>query len=282
MADVVTSIINLMKDLKLGLKLFSNQFEQYRDEAIRIVDEGYANYIELFVYPDSLETINDWKSLRKNYNIEFSIHSPHSSQNVNLVLAENFDYNKKIYSQMDIFMDELEADYMVVHSGRPLKNELMPKEPEKEVVRQLEKIKPKRMVIENTPYFSPKFPDIIGVGGTVEQIKYIKENLGCPFCFDIGHSFCSAVALNKDYYEYMDEFEKLEPYCYHFSDGEISNKIDKHFHIEKGDYDWQRILQSINPDKKITLETITKNYSKSLFDEFVNDTKILRNYAKNI
>jgi sugar phosphate isomerase/epimerase len=257
-----------MTDLRLGLKLFSNQFEQYKEEAINIINQGYANYIELFVYPDSFDCLKDWEKLKNKYDIKFTIHSPHSSQNVNLVVPELFDYNKKIYSQMDIFMDALDAEYMIVHSGR--------KGSIKETVRQLNLIKPKRMMIENTPYFSPKLPDIVAAGGTVEEIKYVLDNHDCGFCFDVGHAFCSAIALNIEPYTYMEKFLELKPNCYHLSDGEINNKIDKHFHIGKGDYDWKKILSKIDVSKNLTLETITKNYSDTLMNNFVEDTKILR------
>ncbi|MCM1264936.1 MAG: sugar phosphate isomerase/epimerase [Candidatus Gastranaerophilales bacterium] len=257
-----------MANLRLGLKLFSNMFEQYKEEAIEIIKSGYADYIELFVYPDSFDVLKDWESLKIEHGINFTIHSPHSSQNVNLVVPELLDYNKKVYAQMDVFMDALDAEYMIVHSGR--------KGSIKETVRQLNIIQPKRMMIENTPYFSPKFPDIVAAGGTVEEIKYVLDNHDCGFCFDVGHAFCSAVAINREPYEYMGEFLKLDPNCYHLSDGEIKNKIDKHFHISKGDYDWKRIMETINKERNMTLETITKNYSKTLLTDFVEDTKILR------
>ena len=257
-----------MVNLRLGLKLFSNQYEQYKEEAIEIIESGYADYIELFVYPDAFDTLKEWESLKIRHGINFTIHSPHSSQNVNLVVPELLDYNKKIYAQMDIFMDALDAEYMIIHCGR--------EGSVKETVRQLNIINPKRMMIENTPYFSPKMPDIVAAGGTVEDIKYVLDNHECGFCLDVGHSFCTAVALGKKPYEYMQEFLKLNPHCYHLSDGEINNKIDIHYHINKGDYDWKRIMDSLDKTRNMTLETITKNYSDTLLTDFVDDTKILR------
>ena len=257
-----------MRNLKLGLKLFSNQYEQYKNEAIELIQSGDANYIELFVYPDALDDLKNWEKLKEKHNIHFTIHSPHAGQGVNLVMPELLEHNKKIYAQMDIYMDALNAEYMIVHGGRDGNVE--------ETVRQLNNINPKRMMIENMPYFSPKFPDKINSGGTLEEIQFILNNHDCKFCFDIGHAFCTAVALNKDPYEYMKEFEKLNPYCYHLSDGEINNKIDRHFHISYGDYDWSKILNSIDNSKNMTLETITKDYKKSLKGKFLDDTKILR------
>jgi len=263
-----------MKNLRLGLKLFSNQFEQYKKEAIEVIEKGFADYIELFVYPDSLGILKDWETLKTKYGINFTIHSPHSSQNVNLVVPELLDYNKKIYHEMDIYMDALDAEYMIIHCGR--------EGTVKETVRQLNIINPTRMMIENTPYYSPKMPDIAAAGGTVEDIKYVLDNHDCGFCLDVGHSFCTAVALGLKPYEYMAKFLELKPHCYHLSDGEINNKTDIHYHITKGDYDWERIMKSLNLSCNMTLETITKNYKKSLLDEFVDDTKILREICSKL
>ncbi|MCD8378523.1 MAG: TIM barrel protein [Candidatus Gastranaerophilales bacterium] len=262
-----------MGKLRLGLKLFSNQYEKYKNEAIEIIKAGYADYIELFVYPDSLDMLKKWETLKTNYDICFTIHSPHSSHNVNLVVPELLEHNKKIYSQMDTYMDALGAEYMIIHCGR--------KGNVKETVRQLDIINPQKMIIENTPYYTPHMPDIAAAGGLIEDIKYVLDNHDCKFCLDIGHAFCTAAAIGQKPYDYLEEFNNLNPYCYHLSDGEINSIIDKHYHLSKGDYNWERIMSIINHNRNMTLETITKNYSKSLLCEFVNDTKLLRELCRD-
>ena len=53
---------------EIGLKLFSIN-ENYVNEAIKLFEQGFYQYIELYVVPDSFENcINLWKPLkiRKN------------------------------------------------------------------------------------------------------------------------------------------------------------------------------------------------------------------------
>ena len=58
---------------KLGLKLWSINTDYYYDEAIRLYNDGIFDYIELYVVPNSTETIDKWKKI----NIPFSLHAPH-------------------------------------------------------------------------------------------------------------------------------------------------------------------------------------------------------------
>ena len=57
------------------------------------------------------------------------------------------------------------------------------------------------------------------------------------------------------------KFNNLKPDCYHLSDGRINEKHDVHLHLPNGDYDWQRIMNILNSDKNMTLETILKSSS---------------------
>jgi hypothetical protein len=84
-----------MRNLKLGLKLFSNQYEQYKNEAIELIQSGDANYIELFVYPDALDDLKNWEKLKEKHNltmgllpaVELSFLSKHEQQVVYSVIT---------------------------------------------------------------------------------------------------------------------------------------------------------------------------------------------------
>lgn len=69
---------------RIGLKLYSTDFDIIADA--RKLQNGFFDFVELYVVPDSYETtINAWK----DFDIPFIIHMPHSLHGVNLAQAEN-------------------------------------------------------------------------------------------------------------------------------------------------------------------------------------------------
>jgi len=260
-----------MEHLKLGLKLFSHQLQQYRDEALNLLKTDKVSYIELYVSPGHLQYLSEWGEFQKAYNLDFTLHAPHSSQDVNLGDKDAIGINKSAYKEVMEYKKELKAKYIVVHAGRA--GDIV------ETVRQLNLINPEDVMIENKPYVSPKKPEIISRGATLEEIQYVLSHFKCKgFCLDVGHAFCTAVSLRVDPWEYLKKFQQLKPSCYHLSDGEFNNPIDIHYHIGYGDYDWNHIFQIISTNKNITIETVKKNSTEPL-KNFKNDTELLRKFS---
>ena len=257
--------------MKIGIKQFSNKFDFYKDFLIEYWEKQYFNYAELFVAPNQSDYLPLWYELKNKYGINYTIHAPHFSQGVNLADKELFEHNKEIYKEINLFAKELDAKYMVVHAGMNGSIE--------EVAKQINLIKPYRIKIENKPYVSPRHPDsTICRGATVNELQIVMENCGCEFNLDIGHAFCSAVSQNLDQYEYLDEFLKLNPTSYHLSDGIFNDRIDIHYHLNCGDYDWNKILPKLNNNINWTLETITKKDTDG-FDKIINDIEFLNQNA---
>lgn len=255
--------------MKIGIKQFANNLEAYKENLIKYKD--LYDYIELYVYPDKMEELPKWAELKEKYGIKFTIHAPHFSQGINLAEKSYFEYNKKIYEQTDTYAKILDAEYTVVHGGMDGNV--------KEIVRQLKLIRPYKMRIENKPFVAPRNPDtMVCRGATVEEIKYIMDNYGCEFNFDIGHAFCSAVSQNIDQFEYMDEFLKLNPSSYHLSDGNFNDRTDNHYHIGFGDYDWSKILLKLDKNLNWTLETLTKKDTDD-FEKVLNDINEIKQLA---
>jgi len=246
----------------LGLKLYSNQLDLYRNEIIKLHENNKFSYIELFVYPDSLKYLNLWKGFKEEFSIYFTLHAPHFSNGVNLADSAFERRNREVYEQVKLYKEELEAKYIIVHAGMEGTID--------EVVRQLDLINPPDMRIENKPPVSPRMRDKSCRGARIREIKFIIERHPCEFCLDVGHAFCSAVAFGIDQFEYLKSFQELNPSCYHLSDGKFESPIDVHYHIGKGDYDWKRVFEIIDSTKNMTLETVKKSGSESL-DLFSND-----------
>ena len=253
--------------MKIGIKQFSDQLEQYKEDLIKYKDK--YDYIELYVYPAQMDKLQGWINLKNQYNMKFTIHAPHYSQHVNLADKSYFEYNKMVYEQVNVYAKALDAEYTVVHGGMDGNVE--------EIVRQIEIIKPYKMRIENKPYVAPRKPDsMICRGATVQEIKYIMENYDCGFNLDIGHAFCSAVSQKINQIEYLKQFLELKPNSYHLSDGEYNNRIDIHYHLKAGDYDWKKIFPLLDKNLNWTLETITKKDNDGL-KRVVDDIKFITN-----
>ena len=247
---------------KLGLKLWSTNTESYLREAQRLYTLGVYDYIELYIVPNTLDTLDKWSKLK----IPFTLHAPHFMHGVNLANSEKFEYNKEIYREVEIFRSSLNAKYTVIHGGIEGNVE--------ETIRQLRLINPKNFLIENKPYIAPLGNHNLCRGYNIEEIKKITDETNCGFCLDIGHCICSANSMNIEPYLYVREFNKLDPKMYHLSDGEIDSEIDKHLHFGQGNFDIKRILGIISKDKCLSIET-NKN-SKENLEDFIEDVLTIR------
>lgn len=255
--------------MKLGLKLWSTNSDCYLKEAAELYEQGIYDYIELYIVPNTLETISKWKTLE----IPFTLHASHAIHDVNLADESKEKYNIEVFKQIEGFFYELNAGYVVVHSGIEGNIE--------ETVRQLKIITAHssqftaHFLIENKPFLAPKKNNRICRGATIEEVSKVINEVNCGFCLDIGHAICTANSLKLEPYEYLNRFNKLNPTCYHLSDNFIDTEIDKHLHFGQGDYDLKKIFDIIDADKNIAIET--NKDSEDNLDDFVEDIKWLKN-----
>ena len=280
---------------KIGLKLWSINTDYYYDEAIRLYNNGVFDYIELYVVPDTLDTLQKWKKLRtlapcgrgqgareqetphpnllpqgaREHGIPFIIHCPHFAHGFNLAKKEKKESNKKIFKQVQRFADELNAEYIIVHGGIDGNIE--------ETAKQFAALNDSRALIENKPYIA--LPNRMGGnfcrGYNTEEIKKVIDTANCGFCLDFGHAICAANSLKQEIYSYVEEFIKLKPNMFHLTDiDDITSEYDSHPHIGTGQLDVKRILNLIPEGKNITIETI-KN-SKENLNDFIEDYKNIK------
>lgn len=255
--------------MKLGLKLWSINTDYYMEEAKILYQQGWFDYIELYVVPKTEENIDMWK----NADIPYTLHAPHFVHKINLADKEKESYNLEVFKEVELFRKELNAQYVVVHGG--IHGSIG------ETIRQLKTISSNcenfasNYLIENKPLVAPLDRNLECRGAKFEEIKQVIDEIGCGFCLDIGHAICTANSLKFEQYKYVEKFNALNPTCYHLSDNFIDNEIDGHMHLGKGNYDFKRILGIINQDKNIAIET--HKASKISLDDFVEDVKWLKN-----
>ncbi|MDR3048682.1 MAG: sugar phosphate isomerase/epimerase [Elusimicrobiota bacterium] len=251
---------------KIGLKLWSINTDYYYEEAKRLYRDGWFDYIELYVAPDTLDSLEKWKTL----NIPINIHCAHFAHEFNLAKEEYKEKNSYIYLQAKRFADELNSQYIVFHGG--LEGHI------EQTAKQLKFFNDSRALIENKPYkaFPNKMGGKVCRGASIEEIKYILDEVKCGFCFDIGHALCAADSFKINRYEYVKSFNELNPVCYHLSDNYIGNELDRHLHLGCGNYDFKTILNIVDKNKYIALET--NKDSKENLNDFKKDVECLKNY----
>ena len=254
--------------MQLGLKLWSTNTDYYYNEAARLYVQGIFDFIELYVVPNTLDTLEKWKKL----DIPFTLHAPHFKHKVNLADASCFEYNKKIYEQVEIFRCQLRATHTIVHAGTEGHIE--------ETIRQLNLIKPTNFLIENKPYRAPLGNRELCRGYSVEEIQQVLAGTNCGFCLDISHAACTANSLKKDPYQYIEKFNHLSPVYYHICDGDISSPIDQHLNIGSGNFDFKKIINIIGPNSTLAVET--KKSSKENLNDFLDDIMQIKKLMRGV
>jgi len=236
---------------QLGLKLWSFNIN-YIEQALFLYEKGYYNYIELYIVPN---TYNEFSKIWKKLEIPYIIHAPHFSHHMCLSRKEFLDNNLILFEEIKKFTDLLNSNVIIFHPGIYGNID--------ETINQLKIINEPRIYIENKPYFI--LNSGIGTAHSPEQMKYLIKNTNIGFCYDIGHGICSANSRKKNIWQEMDDYLKLHPKIFHLTDGHMEGIYDQHLHLEKGNFDFKRIIKKIPSNSLITLETY-KDFKTHLND----------------
>ncbi|MFA5034387.1 MAG: TIM barrel protein [Candidatus Margulisiibacteriota bacterium] len=246
-----------------GLKLWSTN-RQYLPEARRLFQKGTYQFLELYVVPETINTLPIWLEL-KNEGVPVIIHAPHYGHGLNLAVPFAAADNQRLAGEAFRFADDLGSEIVIFHPGIG--------GTEAETVRQLKLLADRRIVIENKPYVTVDGQKICN-GHSPEAIALIVKETGAGFCLDLGHAICSANAQRREPFAYLKEFIALKPKLFHLTDGDSQSDRDSHRHFGRGNYDLPKLLALIPAESKITVETI-KSDPASLND-FVADLEVLK------
>ncbi|MGI6525289.1 MAG: sugar phosphate isomerase/epimerase family protein [Bdellovibrionota bacterium] len=258
----------------LGLKLWSINTDFYLPEALKLYEKGAFDYIELYVVPDSKETLSLWRET----GIPFRLHAPHSSHGVNLADPEKLNFNLKAFAEVKLFAEALLVPYTIVHLGMDGTIE--------ESIRQLRLTGLRDVLLENKPCKTEFNESSRFRGSSISELSFAMSELQCGCCLDIGHAICAYNTFKKrgdfegsiifnDPYQFVAEFNKLQPRCYHLSDNYVWNEVDEHFHFGKGDYDLKKIFEIIDPEVDLAIET--EHSAPDNLDDFVEDVAWVKN-----
>lgn len=260
-----------MKVLKIGLKIWSTN-EYYVNSIWELKKEGFIDYVELFVDPDSsAEHLDIWRG----FGMPFLLHAPHSYAGLNFAVQENERQNRVLIKKVDFFDKGLRAEKIIFHPGTSGTLD--------EAIRQIKVFKEEfpgvfnKAVIENKPRVG--LGNEWCIGASHDEIFRIKEETGCGFCFDIAHALCFASWAKKPWQDVLYEFLKLEPEVFHLCDGDVGSVHDNHCHLGEGNYELEEILSMIPENGFLSIET--KKGSKDNLDDFKEDVDYLRRCLEN-
>ncbi|RDG29039.1 hypothetical protein DV872_23750 [Oceanispirochaeta sp. M1] len=248
---------------KLGLKIWSINTDNYLNEAKRLIEEGYIDYIELYYVPGTENKLAYWEKL----SIPYVIHSPHMAHGFNLADKYELENNLKIFKKVQTYADALTANKIIVHCEANGSID--------ETIKQLNQIDDDRILIENVPAIVSNDTIIDHfIGVKPEEIEYIKRRCNVGFVLDIGHAIAAAVHYKIDYWNMIDDFLILKPEMLHLSDTDTTTPYDDHFNIGKGNMDFNKLKKRLIIDYMISIETNKKSLDK--LDDFNDDVKSFR------
>lgn len=255
-------MLNKEHKIKYGLKIWSIDNISLFKEAVELFEKKEIDFLELYIVPDSLsqgktDVLNCLKKL------PVTIHAPHENH--------DFDIFKLDDSKVKFFKDQimgtadlLSSKFIVVHAAGGDYQEIF-----KEKV---EKIKDKRILIENMPKIG--LNDEICFGYSYDQLKFIK-NCGFDLCLDLAHAVKSALSQKIDYKEFIEKIIlELNPSYFHLSNGSLNNMKDEHKNLFDGELDIQWI--------KKTLTKLAAEKDVYLVFEVPKGPKGLENDIKNM
>ena len=257
---------------RLGLKLWSVNTDAYLREAKRLFAEGVFSYIELFVVPDTVETLGVWRRLHDEKGIPFVVHNAHAAKGFNLAARAAETRNREIYAQTRAFADALDARHVIFHGGVDGSIE--------ETARQLKALEEPRALLENKP--AVPLPNDAGAvscrGAAIDEIGHVLAEARCGFCLDVGHAVCAANTQGIEPYAYVEELNgRFSPAMFHLSDvADMSSPYDAHPHLGTGALDIPRLKRTIfPPDAAISIETVKA--SPADLDDFIQDARYIGN-----
>ncbi len=247
---------------KIGLKLYSTNLVLIPG-ALRLKKEGFFDYIELYVIPDSHEeTIHVWK----NIDVPYVIHAPHSFHGVNLAQKDRWETNLQFFNEARQFSDDLGSDIIIVHGGNNGAFE--------ETLRQIALFNDDRIVLENKPQKGIHGEQCVG-WSPQEFYEAMMSEVIYGTVLDFVHAAYAANSAKTDKMKIIKDFMVFHPKVFHLSDGNASSEKDIHLNLGKGNMDLGGFLSVIPNGGLVTIET-PRDEVKGL-EDFVNDIHFLRN-----
>ncbi|MBT3404590.1 hypothetical protein HN832_03370 [archaeon] len=240
--------------MKFGVKNFDD--EKFFDYFV-----GKADFFEVQAIRG-----NDYSYLQKyvEKGIPIIVHAEHQGFGVNHCDPKKERVNLESIAFSRGLADKVNAEFIIVHPGRIYDKDCSLAY----FIKTFQKINDPRIVIENLPqsidrsFFSP--------AASPDYIKYILDNLGCGFCFDINHASRSYGENSLGFEVFCKKFLDLKPVHFHLC-GEKDNRTIEHINLRDSELDIELVKRILPCDANVTLEVSIdeKEVEKDL--EFARD-----------
>src|SRR3989338_1214594 len=255
--------------MKLGVKIWSDNFDSF--QAIQKLNSGkLVDYAEIYVIPGTFDA-NKLKDIR---NVPVIFHAPHTSHGFNIV-GRDKSFSNAVQT-IKQFADYFGEKRVIVHPGVSFD---IVSTPEQNIsgYKILEDAGIK-LIIENMPRIGIDGKSIL-FGSTPSELKLLLSAVKSDLCVDIGHAICAANYYKKDPLSFIDEFLGLNPFMFHFCDGDYASVTDVHKSLGEGNFPLTKILTKLTSrkDKKeliISLETPKKGDLRGLSEDLKNIARL--------
>lgn len=250
--------------IKYGIKIWSDNNQEMFQEILDLHKNKKIDFAEFYTVPGL-----DFKALSALKKVPITIHSFHIKHDFDILsLDENSEkmFKENVIKTADFFNSKI----IVLHSGGEKYSDDISID-FKNFKKNIEKIKDKRIIIENMPALAMDGGNCFGY--SLKELLLIKE-LGFNFCLDIAHAYKSALWQKIDYKKFIkDLIENLSPFYFHLSSGRGDSYDDQHLNIFEGDLDikWvKNILVSLSGKKDIYLIFETPKIGDNLENDIKN------------
>jgi deoxyribonuclease-4 len=252
--------------VRIGLKLHSTNTDLI-PEAEFIYKDGYFDFIELYIIPDSYEeSISSWQGL----NVPYVIHAPHSFQGVNFAQSHKWETNQRAFREAQRFADTLGSNIIIVHGGHDGSFD--------ETLRQLKLLKDRRIALENKPKVG--LHGEVCVGWSPEEFQLAIDNgvIGNTV-LDFGHALYASNSAGIDSMKFIRMLLSFNPKIFHITDGNVTSEKDMHLNFGEGNLHISDFMKRIPHGSSVTLET-PRDQTGGLKD-FKKDVQYLEDLIQN-
>ncbi len=250
----------MIENIKIGIKIHLNEiglFQQIREH------QDIIDFVEILL-PFDFKSKD--LSVIKSLQIPYNIHLPHFTKGIDFGNKKQTKFNQEFIERVRTHEDLLQALSPSCYIVHPESGDLQLS------ISNLKQLIIAPLALENMPYRSL-------AGGTClayhpeSILPFFEQVTGLEFCLDLNHAVKTAISKSYDSLELIENFLEIKkPIHFHLSDGNLTNELDEHLPLGKGQYNLsgiKNILLNIGSEVSLTFETPRKN-KVSVQEDLVN------------
>lgn len=250
--------------MEIGLKYFPGTLKRF------MADPRFGEVLKLIDFVELTAVRGEDIAGFEDFPKPITIHCMHSYPGFmfNPANPSKKQENRSLLETAIQAADTLGSDIIVVHTGVKESGSSL-----EEAGRFLKGFRDGRIRMENMPFKDWGFELM---GNNPEEIRQLIEMTGHGFCLDLAHSAESCHFHGKGETLFTEEYLKLKPDYFHFSDTVLKEPgySSYHKHLGEGHLDMKKMLRLLPEQARVCLEVPLD------LDGRIRDIKILRGKEK--